>query len=133
MSKYDTAVPVGNNKYRYIRALGLNSAHLTLLQGLRAFAHHHWLIQREPQYGDATEHGLIAALQDYLSIKARMARAKDNVLPERLTQQSRFKRHLDQLDSYLESTVGTFGAPLAYITRVEVTAPQTTLNCTSWK
>ena len=82
MSKYDTAVPVGNNKYRYIRALGLNSAHLTLLQGLRAFAHHHWLIQREPQYGDATEHGLIAALQDYLSIKARMARAKDNVLPE---------------------------------------------------
>ena len=65
----------GNNKYRYIRALGLNSAHLTLLQGLRAFAHHdHWLIQREPQYGDATEHGLIAALQDYLSIKARMAR-----------------------------------------------------------
>ena len=108
---FRSAVPVGNNKYRYIRALGLNSAHLTLLQGLRAFAHHHWLIQREPQYGDATEHGLIAALQDYLSIKARMARAKDNVLPERLTQQSRFKRHLDQLDSYLESTVGTFGAP----------------------
>ena len=52
-----------------------------------------------------------------------MARAKDNALPERLTQQSRFKRHLDQLDSYLESTVGTFGAPLAYITREEVTAP----------
>jgi len=123
MSKYDTAVPVGNNKYRYIRALGLNLAHLTLLQGLRAFAHHHWLIQQEPQYGDATEHGLIAALQDYLSIKARMARAKDNVLPERLTQQNRFKKHLDQLDSYLESTVGTFGAPLAYITRVEVAAP----------
>jgi len=123
MSKYDTAVPVGNNKYRYIRALGLNSAHLTLLQGLRAFAHHHWLIQREPQYGDATEHGLLAALQDFLSIKARMARAKDNVVPEKLTQQNRFKKHLDQLDSYLEGTVGTFGAPLAYITREEMAAP----------
>jgi len=73
MSKYETAVFVGNNRYRLIRALGLNSAHPTLLQGLRAFAHHHWLIQREPQYGDATEHGLLTALQDYLSIKTRMA------------------------------------------------------------
>ena len=52
-----------------------------------------------------------------------MARAKDNATPEKLTQQNRFKKHLDQLDSYLEGTVGTFGAPLAYITREEVTAP----------
>jgi len=40
MSKYETAVPIGNNKYQLIRALGLNSAHLTLLQGLRAFVHY---------------------------------------------------------------------------------------------
>jgi len=49
--------------------------------------------------------------------------AKDSKLPTKLTQQDWFKTHLDQLDSYLESTVGAMGAPLAYITRETVDLP----------
>jgi len=111
------------NTYVKTKAVGLHAGHLTLFQGLRAFARHHWLIQQIPHFAHATENALKDALYDYQSIKNRMDRAKDSKLPTKLTQQDRFKTHLDQLDSYLESTVGAMGAPLAYITRETVDLP----------
>jgi len=111
------------NTYVKTKAVGLHAGHLTLFQGIRAFARHHWLIQRIPHFAHATEDALKDGLNDYQSIKNRMDWAKDSKLPTKLTQQDRFKTHLDQLDSYLESTVGAMGAPLAYITREKVDLP----------
>jgi len=72
-----------------------------------------------------TQQVLTEALNDYLSYEkgATQAKAKDKAEPNKLTNESRFQQHLEQLDHYLRNTRGHFGAPLAYITRPDVHPP----------